>query len=65
MAAAPPAAMGYAEISPAFRTFGASKVFTPLPPSMGFTEDGLSLSSFAAASFLAPSAPTVRNAPPR
>jgi hypothetical protein len=56
--------MGYAEISPAFGTFGTSKVFAALPPSMGFTEDGLALSSFVAAFFLAPSTPTVGNAPP-
>jgi len=64
MTATPPAAMGYAEISPAFGTFGTSKAFTALPPSMGFTEDGLALSSFVAAFLLAPSTPTVGNAPP-
>jgi hypothetical protein len=64
MTATPPATMGYAEISPAFGTFGTSKVFAALPPSMGFTEDGLALSSFVAAFFLAPSTPTVGNAPP-
>jgi hypothetical protein len=65
MTATPPAAVSSAEICPAFGTFGASKALTALAPSMGFTEDGPPLGSFVAAFFLAPSAPTVGNAPPR